>query len=208
LFFYHCGAARYGNRYDAAATVFHARAGIYTLYPRVYLHMQPIAKKGGSKPFSIISRFLKKFRVFGSDKLAYFYGHTIHNLNLLILVTRKVFKKYLFNLPQVSALSHKVRSMRHFGKQMRPMVLEVFIDVFIFVKAKIFAGNFHGYHFTIRQFWRKSAGSQFMKFRKVFIKVINQNINRDDKIYKSHICPPWLVKDFISFIAKEGILFT
>ena len=41
-----------------------------------------------------------------------------------------------------------------------------------------------------------------MKLRKIFIRVINQNIYCDDKIYESYICFPWLVKNFISFITK------
>lgn len=167
------------------------------------LQMQLVPKERLTKPFAVTGRALKQFAVFGTNKLADLKRHAIENLQPPATVGLQVFPKRFFDLPEIGRLSHKVAAVWNSRKQIMPMLLEIMINTFVFLKSFKFSDDLHGYYFTVGHLRQRPARTKLAPWKIFFAKIINCNKVFYDKVYQLHLTLLALWGTFVSSLFNQ-----
>jgi hypothetical protein len=122
----------------------------------------------------------------GPSKSARRYRKAIDYLDNILEFVGNVSEKALFHYPQVGCMSGESNPAGELWEIVRVEIPEESKDVFICVKTKDFAYNFHRKYFTVSHLRQRSSGPERSFWEKFFHKIISFAEDIYDKIIKIH----------------------
>jgi len=142
---------------------------------------------------SIISQCFEAPITNGAGISADWKGQRVNHLDsglLLPAARHKQAPDFGLDLPQISRLSHKGRTLSQIGKEMPVVAVKIVEEVFISGVLEIFATQFHRDDLFIRQCWSETAAPDGVSFFHSFVSFDYQTINANDKTISIHRTPP------------------